>query len=143
MLNVMATQPSGALCESSVIQFLVPCRKVWLTSAARFPCSNAANIGERKTWTQSEFCSWQNSVRRTRAPKNVYIMYQPKKRPNILQSFVDLRERRWCSNEAKTRNRLKFDLLMEVPQTRQQISDVSGPAEVHYIVKTCGEDTAV
>ena len=93
MLNVMATQPSigGALCESSVIQFLVPRRKVWLTSAARFPCSNAANIGERKTWTQSEFCSWQNSVRRTRAPKNVYIMYQPKKRPNILQSFVDLR----------------------------------------------------
>ena len=24
-------------------------------------CSNAANIGERKTWTQNEFCTWQNS----------------------------------------------------------------------------------
>jgi len=25
-------------------------------------CINAANIGERKTWTQTEFCTWQNSV---------------------------------------------------------------------------------
>jgi len=24
---------------------------------ARVPCSNAANIGERKAWTQSEFCT--------------------------------------------------------------------------------------
>ena len=28
-------------------------------ATARLPCSNAANIGERKTWTQSEFCSRQ------------------------------------------------------------------------------------
>jgi len=25
--------------------------------------SNAANIGERKTWTESEFCAFQNSIR--------------------------------------------------------------------------------
>jgi len=25
--------------------------------------SNAANVEERKTWTQSEFCTWQNSVK--------------------------------------------------------------------------------
>jgi len=49
--------------ESSIILFLVPRRKVWLTLTARMPCSNAANIGERKTWMQSEFCTWQNSVR--------------------------------------------------------------------------------
>ena len=24
----------------------------------RVPCSNAANIGECKTWTESEFCTW-------------------------------------------------------------------------------------
>jgi len=30
-------------------------RKVWLTPIARVSCSNAANIGEHKTWTQSEF----------------------------------------------------------------------------------------
>jgi len=29
----------------------------------RVLCRNAANIGERKTWTQSEFCSLQNCVR--------------------------------------------------------------------------------
>jgi len=36
MPNVMAAQPNigGALCESSVIPFLVPRRKVWLTPAA-------------------------------------------------------------------------------------------------------------
>jgi len=64
MPNVMAAQPNvgGALCESSVIPFLVPRHKVWLTAAARVPCSNAANI-EHKTWTQSELCSWQNSIR--------------------------------------------------------------------------------
>jgi len=31
--------------KSSVIPFLVPRRKVWLTLTARAPCSNAANIG--------------------------------------------------------------------------------------------------
>jgi len=62
---VMAAVPNigGALCESSVIPFFVPRRKVWLTPAAGVPCSNAANIGERKTSTQSEFCTGQNSVR--------------------------------------------------------------------------------
>jgi len=50
---VMAAQPniSGAVYESSVIPFRVPRRKVWLTLAAGVPYSNAANIGERKTWT--------------------------------------------------------------------------------------------
>ena len=53
MPNVMATRPNigGALCKSSVNPFLVPRRKVWLTSAVGVPCSNAANIGECKTWT--------------------------------------------------------------------------------------------
>jgi len=30
-------------------------RKVWLMPGAGVPCSNAANIGERKTWTQVKF----------------------------------------------------------------------------------------
>jgi len=49
--------------ESSIIPYLVPRRIVWLMPTARVLCSNAANIGERKTWTQSEFCTGQNSVR--------------------------------------------------------------------------------
>jgi len=52
----MAALPNigGALSKSSIIQFLAPCRKLWLTPTARVPCSNAAKIGERKTWTQGE-----------------------------------------------------------------------------------------
>jgi len=60
---------------------------VWLTPTARVPCSNAANVGKRKTWTQSELCSWQNSVR-DKSPENVYKVYQPRRCPNILQSLV-------------------------------------------------------
>jgi len=52
MPNVMAAQTNigGALCESSVIKFLVLRRKVWLTPAAGLPCSIAANVAEGKTW---------------------------------------------------------------------------------------------
>ena len=74
MPNVMAAQPNmgGALCGSSVIAFLVQRRKVWLTPAAAVPCSNAANIGEHKTWTQSEFCTGQNPVRGKSPRKCIY-----------------------------------------------------------------------
>jgi len=74
MPNMMAALPNiaGALCESSAILLLVPRHKVWLTAAARVPRSNAANIEERKTWTESEFCSWQNSVT-GQEPQKMYI----------------------------------------------------------------------
>jgi len=90
MPNVMAAQPNigGALCESSVIPFLVPRRKLWLTPAAGLPCSNDANIEEHKTWTQSDFLHLAKFHQGVRAPENVYIMYQPRRRPNIMQSLV-------------------------------------------------------
>jgi len=74
MSNVTAAPPNigGAFCESSVIPFVVPRHKVWLTAAARVPCSNVGYIVERKTWMQSEFCRWQNSVR-GQEPPNMYI----------------------------------------------------------------------
>jgi len=37
-------------------------------------CSNAANIGERKIWTLSEFCTWQNSVRGQEPQKCIYYI---------------------------------------------------------------------
>jgi len=76
MPNVMAAQPNigGAVYESSVIPFLVPRSKVWLSPTGRVPFINAANIGERKTWTQSEVCTWQNAVREQEPPKYVYIV---------------------------------------------------------------------
>ena len=78
--NVMAAQLNigGALCESSVISFLVARCKVWLMPIARVSCSNTVNIGERKTWTQSELCSWQNSLRgQEPPPKKMYIQCIP------------------------------------------------------------------
>ena len=45
---------------------------VWLTPTARVLCSNTTNIGECNTWTQSEFCTWQNSVRGQEPPKMIY-----------------------------------------------------------------------
>jgi len=74
-----------------IIPLLVPRRKVWLTPTGRVPCSNAANVGECRTWTQSEVCTWQNSIMGQRLPKNVYIAYQPTRRSNIVQSFLGLR----------------------------------------------------
>jgi len=77
MPNVMATQPNigGAICKSPVIAFLAPRHKVWLTPTGRVPCSNAANIGERKTWMQSEVCTWQNSMRGQKNPKMYIHIY--------------------------------------------------------------------
>jgi len=77
--NVMAAQPNigGALCGSPVIPFVVPRRKVWLTPAAGVQCSNAANIGEGQPWTQSEFCTSQNSVKGQAPPEmNMYTVSQ-------------------------------------------------------------------
>jgi len=94
MLNMMATllNIGGALYKSSLILFLVQRRKVWLMHTARVSCSNAANTGERKTWTQREFCTWQNSLRGKSPGKciYIYIMYQPRRWPNIVQSLVDV-----------------------------------------------------
>ena len=80
MPNVMAAQPNigGALCKSSVIPFRVPRRKIWSTLAAGVPCSNAANIGECKTWMQSEFCTLYNSVREQEARKMYSVPAQEK-----------------------------------------------------------------
>jgi len=89
MPNVMAALPKtgGTLCESSVIPFLVPRRKLWLTPTTRVPCSNAANIGERKTWTLSEFCSWQNSVR-SKILQNVYMHCESKKGATLAMAIT-------------------------------------------------------
>jgi len=69
MPNVMATLPNigGALCESSVIIFLVPCRKVWLTPAAGLPCSNA-ELDIMCILHRAKFC-WG-----ARATENIYLV---------------------------------------------------------------------
>ena len=69
----------------------IPCTT--LQSLADAPagvlCSKAARTGERKTWTQSEFCM-SRILSGARAPKNVYMVYQPRRWPKIMQSSVGL-----------------------------------------------------
>jgi len=97
MPNVMAARPNidGALCKSSVglIPFLVPRRKLWLTPAAGLPCSNAANTGERKTWTHTVNIAPGKIPSGGKSPRKcIYrLVYQPMRRRNIVQSLVGLR----------------------------------------------------
>jgi len=140
---MMAAQSNigGVLCESSI-----PCTTPQSLAAA-VPCINAASIRERKTWTQSEFCTWQNSVR---GQESLYIVCQPRRRQ--MSCKVSLSDVAAVTIKAKTRNRLKFSV---VPQTRESISAASAPMftilwghvpfnKFFQIVDTClsCEDTA-
>ena len=51
---------------------------------------NAVNIEERKTWMQSAFCTWQNSVTGQEPPKMyIYTVSQQKtSRYNIAHNFA-------------------------------------------------------
>jgi len=111
-------------CKISVIPFLVPRRKDWLTPAAGVPSSNAANIRERKTWTWSEFCTRQNSVKGQEPPKMYVQCSRPGDGQTSCKVWLASGERCHCSNEGKTRNPLKF---AGVPQNCQQISAVNRP----------------
>jgi len=96
--SLMAAQPNigGALCECCVIQFLVPRREVCLTTGAEVPCSNAANIVERKTWTQSELCTWQNSVR-GKIPRKCICSVSAQETAKHCAVWLASGERRQCS----------------------------------------------
>jgi len=77
MSNVMAAQPNKPLLvapSANVLCNSIPCTtpQSLADPAAGVPRSKAANIGERKTWTQSELCSWQNSVSRQKPQKCIY-----------------------------------------------------------------------
>jgi len=82
-------------------------------------------IGERKTWrTQSEFCTWQNSVTEQQLPKIYIKSTSPGKGQTLCKVWLASVERRRCSNETKTRKPLK---LAGVSQTNEMISAASGP----------------
>jgi len=81
--------PSVESDEEQKFPNSILCTKVWLTTTARVPCINAANIGERKTWMQTEFAPGRILLG-DNGPQNVYIVYQPRSQPNIVQSLVGL-----------------------------------------------------
>ena len=125
MPNLMAAQPnigSALCCERSVIPFLVPRRKARLTPAAGVPCSNDANVRERKTWTQSEFCTSQNSAREQEPQKCIYSVpaQETAKQCKVWLTSV---ERYRCSSEAKMQNRLH---LMGCPKPANRSQPLVG-----------------
>jgi len=85
------------------------------------PCSNIANIEERKTWMQSEFCTRKHSVRELQPPK---MCTGPGDGQRSSKVWLDSGERCWCSNAVMMRNPLK---LAGVPQTPEPNAAVSGP----------------
>jgi len=82
MPNVMAAQPNnigGALCESSVIPFLVPRRKVWLTPLLE---CRAVTLTIAYRRTQDLDAKWILHVakfRQGQEPPKVYIHSEPEK----------------------------------------------------------------
>ena len=103
---------------------------VWLTPTTRVPCSNAVNIGECKTWTRSEFCTWQNSVTGQQPKMNKWCT-RPGDGHRSSKVWLASIERRRCSNAGKTRNSLK---LAGVPQTTGPIASASGPKFDHHSI---------
>jgi len=140
MPNVMAAQLNigGALCESSVIPFLVPRHKVWLTAAARAPCSNTANIGEHKTWRQSEFCSCQNSVR-GKNPPNVYN--SPGDGQTSCEALLTSVKRRRCTGVVTKPTRGTGWNLLGYPKLANRSQSLVGRS--HHSVRTCEGGIAV
>jgi len=134
MPNIMAalTNIGGAVCESSVIPFLVRRRKLSLTPTARVPCSNAANTGERRSWTQNEFCTWQNSA------KCIYSVPEQETAKHCAKfAWPPLSD---VAAVTKPTSETRWNLLgCPILANRSQPLMV----ELHHIVRTCGWDIAV
>jgi len=77
-----------------------------------------------RRWTESEFCTWQNSVRRQDIPKVYIHCTKPGDGHTSCKVWLASGKRRRSSDEGKTRNPLKFT---GVARTCQQISAVSRP----------------
>ena len=119
MPNVMAAPPSigGALCSTP--QSLADAHY-----STAVQCTNTAKIEERKTWTQSECCTWQNSVTGQEPQKMCIECTSPGDGQTSCKVWLATVQRRRCSNKTKTRNPLKF---AGVPQTNERISAPGGP----------------
>jgi len=97
--------------------------KVCLTPTTRVPFSNAANIGERKTWGRKLNFAPGKILFRGKSPRkciySVPAQETAKHRAVLLASV----ERRRCSNEVKTQHLLKF---AGVSRTTETISAANG-----------------
>jgi len=82
MPNVMVILPNigGALCST--------------LPTAQVPCSNATKIREARAQDLND-AKWILQLAKfrngARTPKNVYVVYQPRRQPNAIQSLVGFR----------------------------------------------------
>jgi len=128
MPNMMAALPNigGTFYKSSLIPFLVPRSQAWLMPTARVPCSNAANIGKCKTWTQSEFCTWWNSIRGQEPPKCIYSVQAQETAKHRAVWLTSVERHHW-SKEAKMQNLLKFAGVPKLANLSQPLVVQSSP----------------
>jgi len=85
-------------------------------------------IWERKTWrTQTEFCTWQNSVTEQQPPKMYTQSTSPGKGQTLWKVWLASVERRRCSNEAKTRKPLKLAGCPKLRKRSQPLVSWSSP----------------
>jgi len=120
------------------VMVVLPNIGVWFAPTARVPCSNAAN----RRAQDLEDANWILHLAKFRygatAAKNVYIVYRAGDGQTSCKVWLASAERRRCSNEAKTRNPLKF---VGVVQANETILAASGPK--FNIVRTCGGNSAL
>ena len=85
-------------------------------------------IWERKTWrTQTEYCTWQNSVTEQQPPKMYIQSTSPGKGQTLWNVWLASVERRRCSNEAKTRKPLKLAGCPKLRKRSQPLASWSSP----------------
>jgi len=88
----------------TLLNFLVPRRKVRLMPTARMSCSNAANIDlDAKLILRPAKFRYG-----ARAPIMYIYCTSPGDRQTSCKVWLTSVERRWCSNETRTRNPLKL-----------------------------------
>jgi len=88
---------------------------------------------------QSEFCTWQNSVRGQEPPKMCIYCTSTGDGQTSCKVWLASGEQRRCSKKGKKQNQLKF---AGVPQTGKPISAIGGP-KFAILWGTCGGDIAV
>ena len=117
MPNVMAAQPNigGAVCESSVIPFLVPRRKVWQTAllecrAVTLPIWENARLGRKVNFARDKIPSGGRSPR-----KCIYSA----------PAQETAKDRVWLTSGE--RNPLKFAGCPKLPNRSQPLVGQSSP----------------
>jgi len=107
--------------ESSIVPFLVLCRKVWLTPTIPVPCSNADKTGNARLGHKVNSAPG-------RIPK-MYICSSRGDGQTSCQVWLTSVQHRRCSNEARTRYAFKYAGCPKPDNRPQPLVGRSSPCE--------------